>query len=258
MLFQPCAQATLIECVTTRQFTALLSSWADFFQANIAVSFFISLHWWQVLEEFFTDSLILRLLFFTTVSKDEHSWHASTHNALKHWERVITSAHVHVYVVCVVDVECWERLMLHPLITTIIARKYLHTRLTHAIAMRDRYWLSVSTRLCSIAAHWLCHELVHLTRDLSLWLLIEHVVMLLLWLNWLLLSYWCFCWRRISLNRLQFLHEIRATWAALDIVHLSNVDHSSELPITSVAEVSSECHSILVVCHCSLSEICVN
>ena len=94
--------------MTTRQFTALLTICADLFKANVAVCFFICLHWWQVLEEFFTYSLILGLLLLSTV---EHE-HSATHHSLKHREGIFASSHTHVHVkvIRIVDVDCWERL----------------------------------------------------------------------------------------------------------------------------------------------------
>jgi len=53
--------------------------------------------------------MILRLLLFIVV-KGVHSWHA-THQSLKHREGVLASSHVHMDVVCVVNVEGWERLL---------------------------------------------------------------------------------------------------------------------------------------------------
>jgi len=124
VVFQPSCQAGLIERVATWQFTALVSIGANFLQADVTVSLFTSLHWWEVLKELLADTTRMWLLLFSF--EGEESWHATEHTF--EW---VSASKVHVVVVHVVNVY----LRTHVRITGIMR----HVRLSRTISIGDSY-----------------------------------------------------------------------------------------------------------------------
>lgn len=92
--------------MSARKLAAFVSICADLLEANVAVSILVSLHWWQIIEELFTDTASLWLLLL--VSTDEEHWHSTGEHLLHHASSkgVLASlSHVHLIVVRVVNVD---------------------------------------------------------------------------------------------------------------------------------------------------------
>jgi len=147
--------------MSTWQFTTLISVCTDLFEANIAISLFISLHWWQTFKEFFTDSTTL--WFALVPSKDENSLHIVLKYLWNHLERIlllVLLSYVHLNVAGIVEIYLLERLR----VSLISVRKCLYMRLTHTSSIWNGNRLCVS-RLLVTVVHCQIRELV---RHLSL------------------------------------------------------------------------------------------
>jgi len=142
MPLEPCAQTGFVKCVSTRKFTSLITICTNLFEANVAVNFLVSFHWWQFFEKFFTDSARLRFLLSISV-KDVHTWQTAVlHQTLQHLEWICRSYIHHMNMVCVVDVKRWANMSM-----TRIACESLYLWLIYTICVWNSNWLSISLRL---------------------------------------------------------------------------------------------------------------
>jgi len=126
--------------MSTWQFAALISVFANFLETNVTISFFSSFHWWKIIDIFLTDSLWLRLLLHVTKG-EHHLWQVLEHSF--EWITSHTSHIIHLNVICSIEVYLWEWLGR----TNVSTAESLYLRLVNPITIRNSDWLSVTTWL---------------------------------------------------------------------------------------------------------------
>ena len=110
MPLEPCAQTDFVKCMSTGKLTSLISICTNLVEANVAVNFFVSFHWWQLFKKFFADSSRLWFLLIISV-KGEHTWQTTVlHQILQHLKGIFRTHIHHMNVGCVVDVICWANM----------------------------------------------------------------------------------------------------------------------------------------------------